>query len=148
MKMRKIAEATEISGILQQFDEIFPHLKEKIDNIETFSEKLAKYALVYVGEENESPCGILVFYANNIDARVAYISLIGLLSKYQGKSLGKEMLVFCESESQKRGMTSIKLEVDLDNVSAIRFYEKNGYKFCGKASNCSMYMMKMLSDSH
>lgn len=141
----KITEKQKILAILYDFTDIFPHLFEKIESIEQYADKLSQYANFYLGIEDDTHFGIVVFYANNTDTKTAYISLIGIKENTQKKGLGCWLLSQCEEKSRQSGMTSIMLEVDSDNESAICFYKKNGYVTGEKTLRNSMYMHKQFA---
>ncbi|MFZ5979649.1 MAG: ribosomal protein S18-alanine N-acetyltransferase [Candidatus Zixiibacteriota bacterium] len=46
---------------------------------------------------------------------------------YRGNGYGLKLLKECELEAARRGCEKITLEVRVDNVTAIRFYERQGY---------------------
>lgn len=144
MKVLRIKEAHQIFELLERFDCIFPHLEEKVDDYKNFSEKLEKHAIVCVAYKNELVCGLLVFYANDMVTKTAYISLIGILPQWQGQQIGQQLLDYCSKVSMDYGMKKIRLEVDLDNYRAIRFYEKYGFCVRMPKMMSSMYMEKDL----
>jgi len=142
MKFENIYNAKEICLFIKRFDCIFPHLKEKIDSYESYSKKLEKYASVVISKINDELCGILIYYANNMESKTAYISLIGVFPNYQGRGLGELLLDYCIENSRLNGMKRLSLEVDLDNSSAISFYKRNGFIECGSKSTTSIQMTK------
>ena len=144
MKIQVVKDAKQILSLLYQFDCVFIHMREKVQNYDLFAKKLAQNALVYLIQQNEETCGLSVMYANDTDKLTAFITLFGFLPEWQGKHLGKEMIDFCCTEAKAKGMKSIRLEVDLDNHRAIAFYAHNGFLQCGTCSPTSMYMEKAL----
>ena len=130
--------------LLKRFDCVFPHLKQKISSYEDYAEKLFRYANVCVCLYDGNICGLLVYYANDIETKVSYISLIGVLSEWQGKKIGKMMLDHCVARCKINGMLRLQLEVDIDNYNAIEFYKRNGFVVIGNKSATSMNMMKEL----
>ena len=142
MIFEEITTAEEIFYLLTAFDDVFPHLKEKVSSYLDYSKKLAKSACVRKCILDGKVCGLLVFYANDLNSKIAYISLIGVFDKYRGRNIGKKILDYCREECRKKQMTQVKLEVDLDNERAIAFYEKNGFSRVENASDNSFYMIK------
>lgn len=142
MEFVRISEKYGIYELLTEFSKVFPHLSEKVSNLEDYAEKLSKSAFVYVAQEGVENAGILVFYANNLQDKVAYISLIGIKKKYQHRGLGKAILDHCVVLSRQSGMNIVRLEVDADNFRAIEFYKKNGFGFVEETERKSFYMMK------
>lgn len=147
-KKYKIVRAeyvNEIRKIIYEFDNVFkPSLSKRIVNLDTYSEKLYKNAIVIAAIEENDVIGFIAFYANNINTHVAYLTQIAVKLKEQNRKIGKALLELCIKTSQDKGMTYIKLEVFNHNTKAIDFYEKYGFVFCGKASDESMYMIKKL----
>lgn len=144
LEMREVLEPQEILKLLLDFKHIFPRLDSRVENFEAFAEKFAKFAHVYAGNMDGKTCGFLAFYANDFLTKVAFISLIGMLEGYRGKRLGQQLMDFCQKCARDVGMTILRLEVDLDNYTAIAFYEKNGFVQYGEKMEKSMYMEKSL----
>lgn len=144
IKFVRITDKNRILHELQNFSHIFPHLYEKIDNIDAYAEKLSKNANFYLGIENEEPFGLSVFYSNDKTNKTAYISLIGIKATERNKGLGGWLLSRSEDKAKEDGMTQISLEVDCDNSSAISFYEGKGYTISTKSQRNSLYMNKQL----
>ena len=142
MEYIRAAGKDSVYNLLLEFSEVFPHLEEKITNMDEYAEKLSEFACVYTAKKDDDNVGVLVFYANDMKTKNAYISLIGVKKDYEGMGFGKELLTFCEQISQKNGMCILKLEVDEDNTRAIRFYEKNGFVFVSETDHDSFYMQK------
>ncbi|MBE1440746.1 GNAT family N-acetyltransferase [Paenibacillus sp. OAS669] len=51
---------------------------------------------------------------------------------YQGRGIGKKLLLFAEAEAVKKGYTSIRLDAYSANPSAVGMYEKAGYNRIGE----------------
>ena len=144
MEIQIVSDANEILDMLYRFDCIFPKLGEKAHDYNLFAQKLTQNAVVCVVKENNETCGLSAFYANDFENRVAFITLFGILPKYQRKHLGKQLMEYCCTESISRGMKHIRLEVDLDNSRAIVFYEQNGFVKSDVYTPTSVYMEKTL----
>lgn len=67
------------------------------------------------------------------DLPEAELISIAVSSQFQGKGLGRELLNKFFSEMKKRGAKLIKVIVGEKLSRAIRFYEKNGFKFHSKS---------------
>lgn len=53
---------------------------------------------------------------------------MGVLPAYRGNGVGGKLLAACVSKAQANGVTRIELEVRSDNASAIKLYERAGFK--------------------
>lgn len=138
----KLNNQDDILNLLYDFDDVFPHLKEKVSDYKSFAQKLKENAFVYKAVLNDDVFGILVFYANDTQSKKAYISLIGIKKEYRSMGLGKYLMDNCVEISKLNGMKSLMLEVDNDNQNAIEFYINQGYFVVQKASDSSFYMKK------
>lgn len=57
-----------------------------------------------------------------------YISNIATYPRYRGRGLGKGLILEAEQEAKMVGAERIVLDVEKENISAINFYKKLGYK--------------------
>ena len=144
MEIQRVTNKGQIVSLLYQFECVFPHLHEKVQNYDEYAEKLAKHAVIGIMKDKQDTCGLIVFYANDIQNLTAFISLIGVLPAWQGKHLGQQLLEYSISEAISAGMQSLRLEVDLDNQRAIAFYERCGFDYSGTCTPTSIYMEKTL----
>lgn len=122
--MNRIVGEENILNLLYEFDDVFPHNKEKIDDYRSWASKINEKGFAVTLDDQDKIVGMAVFYANDIANRKGYISLIGLKPDYRGRGLGAAFLNDIIFEMKKEGMTSVSLEVDNDNQSALSFYFK------------------------
>lgn len=140
----KIDNQNDILNLLYDFDEVFPHLKNKVSDYNAYAQKLKENAFVYKAVTAGETFGILVFYANDTRTKTAYISLIGVKKGYRSKGFGKYLLDNCIQIAKSNGMTSVMLEVDNDNENAVGFYKKNDFNFSGLLKPNSCYMKRLI----
>jgi len=57
-----------------------------------------------------------------------YIQHIATYPQYRGMGTGKSLILEAEQEAKKVGAKGIVLDVEKENISAINFYKKLGYK--------------------
>lgn len=112
---------------------IFSELLQKIDRFADF-----------IVADGDQPMGYAALYANNMETRVGYISLIAVLPEYQKKRIGSKLMETCEEIAKENGMETIRLEVYLNNYKAISFYEQHGFQKQHETDHGSMYMIKPL----
>lgn len=144
MEFVKLTTKDAVLQTLLDFSDVFPHLGEKIDSMDAYAEKLSRFAQCWAGTEADAPVGLVIFYANDLNTRTAYISLIGVQKAMQGKGVGQRLMTHCAETAKALGMQQLSLEVDCDNLSAQRFYQKNGFTFSGNTERNSMYLTKSL----
>ncbi|UHA75427.1 GNAT family N-acetyltransferase [Paenibacillus sp. 481] len=144
--MIRISSATEIMEILMHFNDYFPRsIISRVGDLESYAAKLAEHACVYVAKDHDNIIGLVVFYANDLSTKVAYLSHIAVSEQHQNKGIGSLLLQFCCDLSKQYGMRTMKLEVDKLNFKAIAHYEKHHFVAIGQASLQSQYMIKGLT---
>lgn len=86
------------------------------------------YALYIVGKID----GQIVAYAGTwIILDEAHITNVAVHPEWQGKGLGKEILLALLSRAKERGATRATLEVRKQNTTAQQLYLKHGFYFLG-----------------
>ncbi len=65
------------------------------------------------------------------DSKEATIGII-IDYPYQGQGFGKQAMALIKKEAKKLGMRRLRLEVFLDNKSAINLYKKTGFRTAAK----------------
>ena len=143
MKFEKIESKQEIYQTLMSFNYCFPHLTEKINNLEEYSEKLYRYSNFYVLKIEGDVVGMVSFYSNDLTDFRGYISLIGVHQKYQKMGLGRILIESTSEVMKKHLMRYVRIEVDKDNRKAQAFYSHLGFVEA-ESKEDSFYMEKAL----
>lgn len=97
---------------------------------------------IFIAAYEEDVLGFAAMYANNKENKIAYISLIAVSTQAQNRHVGKQLLETCELLALQKGMNAVELEVSKENIGAIQFYKKNGYRYKCDASENTFYMKK------
>lgn len=71
--------------------------------------------------------GVAVAWCSR-SARGAYIPFLFVMPELQGHGLGTMLLQRMESLLELEGIERVQLETPADNVRAVRFYERQGYR--------------------
>lgn len=71
--------------------------------------------------------GVVVAWCSR-SARRSYIPFLFVMPELQGHGLGSMLLRRMESMLELEGAERVHLETPADNVRAVRFYEKQGYR--------------------
>lgn len=71
--------------------------------------------------------GVAVAWCSRASRR-SYIPYLFVMPELQGHGLGSMLLRRMESMLELEGAERVQLETPADNVSAVRFYEKQGYR--------------------
>ncbi|MGK7938684.1 MAG: GNAT family N-acetyltransferase [Crocosphaera sp.] len=57
-----------------------------------------------------------------------YVYILAVDSHYRKQGIGKKLMNHVENKARKQNISSISLTVWSDNINAIKFYEKQGFK--------------------
>ncbi len=63
-----------------------------------------------------------------------YISNVATFERYRGLGVGTALIAYVEEEAKKNGAVKMVLDVEKDNRTAIKFYERLGYKIIAESS--------------
>lgn len=84
-------------------------------------------AAILVAVDGDALLGkALVFFRRN--STVARLYSIAVDDAARGRGLGEALLVAAERAARARGCTHLRLEVRQDNASAVRLYERLGFR--------------------
>lgn len=142
--LKNITIKEEIIAIIKQYQKYFDSLVNDMELAMNIADKIFKHGMLLACICQHEVIGFCAFYANDLNSRVSFITLIAVNDKYQNIGMGKKILQKVCEISKKVGMDKIRLEVNDQNVNAISFYEKNGFYFEKKCSDNSKLMIKDL----
>lgn len=84
-----------------------------------------------ISKDKENAQGFILFSFSGDDS---IIELIAVDQKYQGKSIGRALINTMESFVTSIGINKIKVGTQVNNVSAMQFYNAMGFKYVGCTS--------------
>ena len=138
--LKKITNVEDCKKLLQLFSECLESLQQR-NAIDFFAEKFSKYASVIVAENSENICmGFIAYYANNLESKTAYITMVATLPEYRGMHIGQSLMDYCKKDIIAKGYTFIRLEGGKNNLIAQQFYKKNGFVIINENSK---YLMEL-----
>lgn len=143
MNILQVYTSEEIKKIILLLKNEFEALFDRV-NLDSYCKKLSDKGNVVALYENDEIIGIAAMYINDNINMNAYITLIGVSSKFQRGGYGSELLQYCIKKAVSVGMKYLRLEVDNDNKNAIRFYYKNGFEFECYSDRNSSYFVKYI----
>jgi len=106
-------------------DAFVPPLSSRVD-LETYSRKLSEKAVTFEAWAEGRLMGLIAAYFNN-DEKQAFITSVSVVSSYKQHGVASTLLAHCKEHAQQGHFSEIRLEVNKDNVPAVRFYTK--YQF-------------------
>ena len=135
----------EILSVLTKFQKDLFVLSKNSEYKEYMAEKFLKKGVVIVRKVNGIDVGFCAFYANDDEGKTAYISFIAVERQYRNQGYGTALLYKVLEIARKSGMERIKLEVDDSNLTAVKFYKKNGFFEYMPAGESSHYLVKKIT---
>ena len=111
-------------------------LKEKAQNVychwtECAFNKSDKYFII--AQRNGEVAGYLLF-SINLEYSFATIELIAVRQKYKGQKVGRSLIINLENFAYENRIKFIKVGTQVDNISAVRFYNSCDFKYLGSRS--------------
>jgi ribosomal protein S18 acetylase RimI-like enzyme len=103
-----------------------PPINQVVD-INKYSKKLVQNADCFFIQNHEENIGFLAIYANDYSSKISFISSISVIPRYQGTGVSQKLIDFSVEHARKKGMKYIKLEVNKNNIKAIKFYKSNKF---------------------
>lgn len=129
-----------VKNIIIKYDELFTKSVVKSQNFEELIDKISCNANVISACINGQVARILCYYMNDFESREAYITLMAVDEDFQTNHLGTIMLDYIKDVAVINGFIGIRLEVQDNNMKAIRFYEHNNFCVENTVSKDSKYM--------
>lgn len=122
-----ICENNSSEDIYKLESEIFKNSAYTLKQIEDINTMPDMYKIISVKIENDITAGYVIVF-NNSDS--LEIMKIGVNTEYRQKGIGTILI-----NEMKKSRMGIFLEVRENNITAIEFYKKNGFKEAGKRKN-------------
>lgn len=83
-----------------------------------------------------------ILFSLNLSEKVCVIELIGVCPQASGRGLGLALLNQLALYVSKLGITRIQVGTQLNNLAAVRFYERNGFTYVGCTTVYHMWPKK------
>ena len=71
--------------------------------------------------------GLVAAYCNDNERRTAYITSVSMLQEWQGRGIASQLMGQCIGHVKEQCFERVELEVDSENIGAIKLYEKIGF---------------------
>lgn len=120
-------EEDKLVNFMKKTDRLFPIPLSKKQNIGQLCKKLLLLGVVIAAYSQDDIVGALCGYSNNKEEGKAYISVLGVLPEYQGKSIAKSLIQKFIAHCTDEHMKSIVLYTHKTNEKAIALYKKSGF---------------------
>ncbi len=123
--------------VLEQFisrysKDFSPPFTSRVKSVSIYVEKLCQFGTFHIGLAEGGIAGMIGFYANDTVNKVTYISYLCVSNKYRNTKLAEWLITACVDHSINKCMMKIRVNTELINTRAIRFYIKNEFIITNK----------------
>ena len=125
--VKRYTDVEKLLAYLYKIDKELPVPLSVRCDIEEYASKVLKNGVVLGIEEAGELCSASLFYCNDMQSRVAYLTLLGSLSHCSGKGYASILLDASVSYSKDCGMNEFTLDTNITNNKAIGLYSRKGF---------------------
>ncbi len=101
------------------------YMLKKYQTVEAIKDQIEEGALYYLITHQGYTVGYLSFYKKT---DCLFLNKIYILREWRGKGIGKKTMHYLETTAEYLGYSCISLTVNKNNKTAIKAYEKIGFK--------------------
>jgi ribosomal protein S18 acetylase RimI-like enzyme len=131
---------TVIHNLIRQ--EIVPFSKKYKNSssisVSSIQKRLMRNSTFVYAKGNRSPLGFISIITKN---RILFVDMLAVNSRFQGRGLGKKLMLEAEQFALKKRCRAMRLFVDETNTKAIGFYESLGYSISRYVTEIDCYLM-------
>ena len=102
-------------------------IKSNVKTIDDYVNKLITHGIIKICEINSEISGLICFYANDLNNKVAYIPILTVKSKYVKRKIGSLLVNEAINHVRQHNFKVIKVETWSENIAALSLYQKNGF---------------------
>ena len=102
-------------------------IKSNVQTIDDYVSKLIKYGIIKICEIDSEISGLIGFYVNDMDCKVAYIPILTVKSKYAKRKIGSLLVKQAIDYIKQLDFKVIKVETWKENLPALALYQRNGF---------------------
>jgi ribosomal protein S18 acetylase RimI-like enzyme len=126
------ANSAAIEAHLRECDARFsPRLSDRVD-LGDYARKLADFSDRVEVWQSDRLVGLVAAYLSNCRMGAGYISSVSVCSDVEGRGIASKLIRECRGLAEKRGLTSLGLEVASQDDSIQAFYRKHGFELSGE----------------
>jgi len=124
--LNKATEAEITNHFLHCDADFVPPLSGRVE-ISSYAHKIAGKATRFEAWADGELVGLVAVYCNDSERRAAYTTSVSVLRGWQDRGIASQLMERCVGHVKGLGFERIELEVDSENVGAVRLYEKTGF---------------------
>ncbi len=96
-------------------------------NINQYASKIRDKAQTFEAWSNNTLVGLIAVYMNDPKLHTAFITSVSVVATMQGKGIANQLLTFVINKATELRYSTLQLEVNNANNTAIQLYTKNGF---------------------
>lgn len=117
-----------LSAFVRDNEHLLPDPLSLHVDLNAYCSKLLSFGRVFVAEENNEICGVMMGYINDLVGRVAHMQVLIVNDRFQGRGFGEKLVRHFLAESDRAGMKEAELTCDTSNEKAALLYRKIGFR--------------------
>ncbi|WP_439883032.1 GNAT family N-acetyltransferase [Pontibacter sp. MBLB2868] len=133
----------DLLNLLLEIDDNFSPPLSKLTALQDYAVKLYKNAQLILALDKNKIKGICAFYDNDLENKHAFLSLLFVNQPYQNLGIASKMMISMIDVLKSEKFKLISLKVSEQNLNAIAFYKKNGFRIMQSNGN-ALLMTKTL----
>ena len=114
-----------------------PPLSKRVD-LADYASKLAHTATRFEAWSGCCLVGLVAIYCNTPGRSKAFVSNVSVLPANTGQGIGQSLMVNAIDHARALGFTNLSLEVDARASSALRLYQKLGFRLVSDVDPCRL----------
>jgi ribosomal protein S18 acetylase RimI-like enzyme len=126
-------------------------LPDRLDgrvDVPSYSRKLYENAEIVVALSSDgTQVGLVAFYANDVAAKRAYASLLGVTPEYSGRGTATALFHRMFDILQEKAFLDVSLHVHRDNARAIHMYSRCGFSLVSEADQRLLMVAPVREDA-
>jgi ribosomal protein S18 acetylase RimI-like enzyme len=96
--------------------------------VSPYVEKILNFAILVSYHIQGQLAGFIAYYCNDIDNKIAFLTMLCVKPEFSGKGIGHQLLNFSMEDIKNKGFNSLHLEVKIDNHPAMNLYKRAGFE--------------------
>ena len=125
-KTKTVTEIEIFDHLFECKDNFIPSLDKTVD-IQEYAKKIFESAITFEAWGKNKLIGLVASYFNDHKNHKGFITNVSVSRNYQGKGIAVKLMKMCKNYAVKHNFNEIRLEVNKNNVSVIKLYQRLGF---------------------
>lgn len=124
-------------------EHFIPKLSERVD-LKQYSQKIFRKATNFEAWTGDNLIGIVSVYFNpSANGSFGYITNVCVVKEFAGMGVAQKLMDLCIKHAADNKINRLELEVNTQNVLAIRFYKKHNFTIVREENNAFFMQLKI-----